>query len=72
MYSILLSRLSDRFGPNGTALAWFESYLKFRRYYIELDGSKSTTPTLNVLGSPRVDLWPLLYVLYTLCIPLKF
>ena len=65
MHSILLSRLSDRFGPNGTALAWFESYLKFRRYYIELEGNKSTTRTLNIWDSPRVGLGPLLYVLYT-------
>ena len=54
------------------ALAWFKSYLKFPRYYIELEGSKSTTHTVNMWGSPRVDLGPLLYVLYTLCIPLKF
>ena len=29
-HSILLSRLRDRFRVNGTAVAWFESYLTFR------------------------------------------
>ena len=29
-HSILLSRLRDRFGVNGTAVAWFESYLTSR------------------------------------------
>ena len=41
--SVLLSRLSDRFGVSGTALALFESYLKSRKYYVQVEGSKSIT-----------------------------
>ena len=58
MYSILLSRLSDRFGPNGTALAWFESYLKFRRYYIEHDGSIKVDYSYHKhVGFPKGRSW---------------
>ena len=33
-HSILLSRLRDRFGVNGTAAAWFESYLTSRTQFV--------------------------------------
>ena len=46
-HSVLLFRLSDRFDLNGTALAWFKSYLKPRMFYVQVEGSKSTTRNLT-------------------------
>ena len=64
-HSVLLSRLSDRFGVNGTVLAWLESYLKSRKYDVQVEGGKSTTRILTY-GVPQGSvLGPLLYVLYT-------
>ena len=64
-HSILLSRSLDRFGVNGTVLAWFESYLKSRKYYVQVEVGKSTTHTLTC-GLPQGPvLGLLLYVLYT-------
>ena len=34
-HSIMLSRLGERFGVNGTVLAWFESYLTLRRQFVQ-------------------------------------
>ena len=36
-YSILLSRLHDRFGVNGTVAAWFESYLTSRTQFVRVN-----------------------------------
>ena len=64
-YSILLSRLSHRFGVRGTALLWFESYLKSRKYYVQVEGSRSSWRTMKY-GVPQGSvLGPLLYLLYT-------
>ena len=35
-HSILLSRLSHRFGVRGNALAWFESYLTSRKQFVQV------------------------------------
>ena len=56
-HSILLERLSDRFGVNGTVLTWFESYLKSRKYYVQVERSKWTTRT-SLCVSSRVGLGP--------------
>ena len=61
-YSVF--RLSDRFVLNGKALAWFESYLKRRKNYVQVEYSKSTTRT-SMWSSSGVGLGPQLYVLYT-------
>ena len=44
---ILLSRLSDRFGVIGTSLVLLESYLKSHKYYVKVEGSKSTKRTVT-------------------------
>ena len=41
-HAILLSRLRDRFGVSGTALAWFQSYLSDRSQFVSIDGKRSS------------------------------
>ena len=64
-HSILLSRLRDRFGVNGTALAWFESYLTSRKQFVQVNDCRSKQHSLE-RGVPQGSvLVPLLYLLYT-------
>ena len=64
-HSTLLLRLRTRFGVKGSALAWFESYLASRKYYVQVEGCKSSLRSLDS-GVPQGSvLGPLLYVLYT-------
>lgn len=66
-HSILLSRLRDCFGVNGTALAWFESYLTSRKQLAQVNaydcGSTQRSLERGVLHGSVLD--PLLYLLYT-------
>ena len=62
---ILLSRLSHRFGIKGNALAWFDSYLKSRKQFVQIEDCQSSQRCL-AHGVPQGSvLGPLLYSLYT-------
>ena len=62
---ILLSRLSHRFGIRGNALAWFDSYLKSRKQFVQIEDCYSSQRCL-AHGVPQGSvLGPLLYLLYT-------
>lgn len=61
-HSILLSRLSRRFGIRGTALEWFRSYLSNRTQFVNINGSTSERHVLQ-FGVPQGSvLGPLLNV----------
>ena len=63
--SILLKRLQSRYGISGSALAWFNSYLKDRTQFVRIGGTSSSAQEL-ICGVPQGSvLGSLLYVLYT-------
>ena len=64
-HSILLSRLSRRFGIGGTALEWFRLYLGDRTQFVNTNRSTSERRVLQ-FGVPQGPvLGPLLFSLYT-------
>ena len=64
-HDILLRRLEERFGVTGTALKWFESYLKGRKQSVLIQGTRSDSQTLEC-GVPQGSvLGPLLFTCYT-------
>ena len=61
----LISRLSNRFGVKGTALAWFKSYLTSRQQFVNVEeGMSSRRPLLRGVPQGSVP-GPLLYLVYT-------
>ena len=64
-HNILLSRLGNRFGVEGTALTWFSSYLSERSQFVSIDGKRSASRKLACGVPQRSVLGPLLYLLYT-------
>ena len=62
---ILLSRLSLRFGIKGNALACFDSYLKSRKQFVQIEDCYSSQRCLAHEVPQGSVLGPLLYLLYT-------
>ena len=46
-HSVLLRRLSDRYGVKDQALAWVKSYLSDRKQFVSITGAKSTEEDLE-------------------------
>ena len=64
-HTTLLSRLSKLYGVSGSALAWFESYLRDRTQTVLVDGQTSDAAVLS-FGVPQGSvLGPILFILYT-------
>ena len=64
-HDMLLSKLKNNYGLSGTALAWFESYLKDRTASTKV-GDATSPPLAITIGVPQGSiLGPLLFVLYT-------
>jgi hypothetical protein len=64
-HSILLNRLSVRYGATGAALFWITSYLSKRFQSASLRGVSSTPKPLLYDVSQGLVLGPILYILYT-------
>ena len=64
-HSILLNRLKETFGIDGTVLDWLKSYLSDRKQCVKINNDFSSELPLN-FGVPQGSvLGPLLYTLYT-------
>ena len=62
-HKILLEKLKH-YGIRGPALKWLESYLNNRKQYVYLNGSESSTTTIDY-GVPQGSiLGPLLFLIY--------
>ena len=64
-HKILLQRLSCRFGIDGKALRWFDSYPENRKQVVNVKGTTSCSKDLRCGVSQGSVLGPIFYVLYT-------
>ena len=64
-HAILISRLSNRFGVKGAALAWFKSYLTSHQQVGKVEEDMSSKRPLLRGVRQGLVLGPLLYLVYT-------
>jgi Reverse transcriptase (RNA-dependent DNA polymerase) len=64
-HSILIERLSSRFGISGTVLNWIKSYISSRSFHARIKNSQSSVFQLFYGVSHGSVLGPLLITLYT-------
>ena len=62
-HQILLSKLKY-YGLDDHAVSWFKSYLSDRKQFVEVDGVKSPTQSINTGVPQGSTLGPLLFVIY--------
>ena len=63
-HQILIDRMCNRFGIQGTALSWFKSYLQHRTQQVSVNNAHSDLHTIN-FGVPQGSvLGPLLFTMY--------
>ena len=64
-HDILIQRLKNMYGINGTVLKWIKSYLNGRSFTVTIKRSSSSSCTIEI-GVPQGSiLGPLLFILYT-------
>ena len=64
-HKLLLKKLNQFYGIDGTALSWIQSYLSERTFRVSINKALSTSCTLDI-GVPQGSiLGPLLFILYT-------
>ena len=64
-HGILLSRLSECFGVQGSAYTWFESYPSSRSQFVQIKVTSSSDRRLTCGLSQGSVLGPILYLVYT-------
>ena len=65
-HTILMSRLSRRFGFKDGVLRWFSSYLSERKHFVSVNGGRSTGTLRDIpFGLPQGSVLGLSFFYYT-------
>ena len=63
-HSVLLNVLHNQFGITGTALNWYDTYLRPHQYYVEITGSRSQSRLIDFSVPQGSCAGPVLYSIY--------